>query len=233
MTAFNSKQLAAPPAANNNCNHPRLSLGLDSAYCPDCKSNFGPRTQEYQNAFQPPPPVTSAAEYKVGDCVSLLREPPQMLYQIVKLADDGHATVESLVRGPGCDRRRVAIWKLRPSCALPDPDCSKGREHLLNSATHEHSCSCVPPKSPTHEHSWVQKYWVRRGNIKHQYFRFCYQLDPANIGSCVRVHIPGGNVRSQRAQENVASIETALASGQSPDQIIQLIKSWKNLKEKP
>lgn len=231
MTAFHSTQLGSSPAAHNNCNHPRLSIGLDSAYCPNCKANFGSRSQEYQNALRPPSPVIPATEYKVGDRVSILREPPQAIYQIVKLAA-GHATVESLVKGPGCSSRRIALWKLRPSCAIATHEQTVGADKP-STATHEQDCSCVTPKPPTHEHCWAQTYWVRRGNTKHQYFRFCYQPDPTNIGSCVRVHIPGGNVRSCRAQENMALVEEAIAKGKFPSEIIQLIKSWKSLKEKP
>lgn len=242
MTASHSKQLEPLPVANNNCNHPRLRLGLDSAYCPDCKSNFGSRSQEYQNALRPPSPVIPASEYKVGDRVSILREPPQAIYQIVKLADDGHATVESLIKGPGCDRRRIALWKLRPSCALAhlpaDAPDTCGESHLdtpqVSGAVPlpaDAPDTCGESHLDTGEVSgasgWCETY--QPNGRRTQYFRYLWR----EKGRLKHAHLPGGNVRSPRAQENLALVETAIASGKSPSEIIELIKSWKAPKEKP
>lgn len=35
----------------SNCSHQRISLGLDAAYCPDCKCEFRPWTAEYKQAL--------------------------------------------------------------------------------------------------------------------------------------------------------------------------------------
>lgn len=90
--------------------------------------------------------------------------------------------------------------------------------------------SCVPQKSathePTHEHiQWVQEYYVTRRGKKHKYFRFCYLEEPGNIGSCVRRHLPGGNIQSQRALALKEKVENAIANGMSVRAIFQIITS--------
>ncbi|MBW4665369.1 MAG: hypothetical protein KME01_14405 [Chroococcus sp. CMT-3BRIN-NPC107] len=94
--------------------------------------------------------------------------------------------------------------------------------------------SCVPEIKPTHEPthepkytSWIQTYWVSRRGTKHQYYRFCYLKTPGEIGSCVRVHLPGGNTKSDRALAMKALVEEAIALGTSPTQIIALIAERK------
>ena len=94
--------------------------------------------------------------------------------------------------------------------------------------------SCVPEKEPTHEPThepkstqWVQTYWVSRRGTKHEYFRFCYLQNPGDIGSCVRVHLPGGNTKSDRANLLKEKVESAIALGNSPTVIITLIQSEK------
>ncbi|AFZ32225.1 hypothetical protein Glo7428_3765 [Gloeocapsa sp. PCC 7428] len=39
------------------CQHERLIIGLDCAYCPDCKREFLPWTPEYQNLLSTPEPT--------------------------------------------------------------------------------------------------------------------------------------------------------------------------------
>ena len=101
-------------------------------------------------------------------------------------------------------------------------------------ATKPKKGSCVPEIKPTHEPThepksaqWVQTYWVSRRGIKHEYFRFCYLLTPGLIGSCVRVHIPGGNTKSNRALLLKEKVESVIAFGSSPTEIITLIQSEK------
>ncbi len=94
--------------------------------------------------------------------------------------------------------------------------------------------SCVPKKEPTHEPmhepthepkytQWVQTYWVSRRGVKHEYYRFCYLEIRGDIGSCVRVHLPGGNTKSDRAIATKTLVENAIAQGNSPTQIISAI----------
>jgi hypothetical protein len=39
---------AAAPVTPEECSHPRLLPGLDAAYCPDCRTSFGPNSKEYK-----------------------------------------------------------------------------------------------------------------------------------------------------------------------------------------
>lgn len=98
--------------------------------------------------------------------------------------------------------------------------------------------SCVPQKEATHEPTherahepkftqWVQTYWVQRRSVKHEYYRFCYLKTDGDIGSCVRVHIPGGNTRSDRAKSLKELVEDAISLGKSPQEIIALIAGRK------
>jgi hypothetical protein len=47
---------AASPVTPEECSHPRLLPGLDAAYCPDCRSAFGPRSKEYKLLQKTPNP---------------------------------------------------------------------------------------------------------------------------------------------------------------------------------
>ena len=103
-------------------------------------------------------------------------------------------------------------------------------------ATKPKKGSCVPEIKPTHEPThepkytqWVQSYWVSRRGLKHQYYRFCYLQNRCDIGSCVRVHLPGGNTKSDRANLLKEKVESAIAQANSPTQIITLIQSEKLL----
>ncbi len=98
--------------------------------------------------------------------------------------------------------------------------------------------SCVPKKEVTHEPThepmheptstqWIQIYWVQRRGVKHEYYRFCYLKIRGDIGSCVRVHLPGGNTKSGKAIATKALVENAIALGNSPQEIIALIESSK------
>lgn len=92
--------------------------------------------------------------------------------------------------------------------------------------------SCVPPRSVTHEPTheqkvtaWVQIYPVTSHGKKHKYYRFCYLEEPGSIGSCVRVHLPGGNIQNPKAIALKEKVESAIRDGMSVSQIVQIIKS--------
>lgn len=73
--SLHSEQLAHAPAALPQCHHSRLHIGLDAAYCPDCKHSFGPRTEEYKACLEPRPTIvptlsaqsTQSEEFRVQD----------------------------------------------------------------------------------------------------------------------------------------------------------------------
>lgn len=89
--------------------------------------------------------------------------------------------------------------------------------HEPNESTHEHTLDSSPLM-------WVQVYSVKRRGTKHKYYRFCYLTDPKKIGTAVRVHLPGGNIESERAIFMKERVEEAIEKGMSPTEIEQLIR---------
>lgn len=165
---------------------------------------MNPQRQQLEIPWTIPAPDTDAAapEWCEGDRITLSNA-PGTVWEIVGL--DG-LSADLISVSPKVGTRRTApVWQLR-------------------------DCSCVSPETITHEQThehWVQVYKVTRGQIRHEYFRYCYLQSPGDIRSCVRVHIPGGNSKSAIALARKAQIEDAIASLQTPDQIQSLIKSWR------
>ena len=80
------------------------------------------------------------------------------------------------------------------------------------------SNDCAVRKSaPEHIH-WLEQYWVKRGNKKHHYYRYCW-MTGRKIN---RIHI--GSVSSAIAQNRKSEIELAINDGQTPLEIGQLIR---------
>ncbi|MEH1795863.1 MULTISPECIES: hypothetical protein [unclassified Nostoc] len=77
--------------------------------------------------------------------------------------------------------------------------------------------------APEHTH-WIEKYWVRRGNSKHNYYRYCW-MSGRKIHHC---HISGGSTASPLAIQRREVVETAIANGKLPIEIEKLIKGWKH-----
>lgn len=102
------------------------------------------------------------------------------------------------------------------------------------STTPEKNVSCVTPNTATPETThetthettqWVQEYHVTAKGEKYKYYRYCYLESPGDIGSCVRVHLPGGNIHSTKAIALKEKVDTAIAQGLSPSAIVLIIKS--------
>jgi hypothetical protein len=74
--------------------------------------------------------------------------------------------------------------------------------------------------APEHIH-WIENYWVKRGNKKHHYYRYCW-MTGRKIN---RIHI--GSVTSAIALQKKAAVEIAISDGFSPAQIQELIRSWR------
>ena len=89
-----------------------------------------------------------------------------------------------------------------------------------NITTHEPN-----PKSMHEPAQWVQEYAVTSHGKKHKYYRYCYLEEPGNIGSCVRVHLSGGNIHSAKAIALKEKVELAIAQKLSPAAIVEIIKS--------
>ncbi|MDZ8096709.1 MAG: hypothetical protein RMZ42_32945 [Nostoc sp. DedQUE05] len=98
------------------------------------------------------------------------------------------------------------------------------REHDTQQAAPEHSI-LSEPCSPAPEHThWVEKYWVKRGNSKHNYYRYCW-MSGRKIHHC---HILGGSTASPLAIQRRGVVESAIADGKLPFEIKDLIRGWKN-----
>lgn len=165
MTAFHSTQMVPPSA--QQCFHPRLSLGLDHAYCPDCRSSFSPRTSEYKQCLR----NSSSAQ-----------------------------TSQKVCSGPGSNPCTESVFATEQF---------SGPEQIYPGPEHRHWTETYSPANRK-SHTYYRYMWREGRRIKH-------------------IHIPGGSaLKASRAQLNWLAVERAIASGQSPSEIIQLIKSWRS-----
>lgn len=71
---------------------------------------------------------------------------------------------------------------------------------------------------------WVEKYKVIRYHKEHYYYRYVWMSGR----KLHHVHIGGGNVRSQAANENREAVEIAISDGLEPKEIEKLIRSWRD-----
>ena len=80
--------------------------------------------------------------------------------------------------------------------------------------------TCITSQLHTH---WVEKYWVKSHGDKHDYYRYCWMEGRKKY----RIHISGrfGSVGAIARKE---AVEDAIAQGESPQEIKQLIRQFKN-----
>lgn len=134
-----------------------------------------------------------------------------------------------------CAHARLSVGLDRACC----PDC---RAEFLP-RTPEYRNAIAPPSGPKQFGSrvggtrepktdipshWVETYPTKKG--LHHYYRYHWLDDPGDIRSGGRRHVTGGNIHSALALARKAEIESAIASGQTPRQILHLIKSWNQKK---
>lgn len=75
------------------------------------------------------------------------------------------------------------------------------------------------PKHFAVEHShWTDEYWVKRGNKKHYYYRYCWMVGRKKKS----IHL--GSVTNPVARAKREEVEIAIADGESPEYIRQLLK---------
>lgn len=72
---------------------------------------------------------------------------------------------------------------------------------------------------PTH---WVEKYWVQREGNRYWYYRYCWMTGRKKSRRYI------GSVESARAQNRKLEIESAIADGDIPSEIQNLMRSWKS-----
>lgn len=130
---------------------------------------------------------------------------------------------------PDCRREFRPTTPEYKSAMLPLAACPLG---LAPSQIATKNGSGVPSPSSTPERNpvvpvtqWVESYPTKRG--AHHYYRFRWLDEPGDIRSGGHRHICGGNIHSALALARKAEIESAIALGQSPREILHLIKSWK------
>ncbi|MDZ7970311.1 MAG: DUF4102 domain-containing protein [Nostoc sp. DedSLP03] len=78
--------------------------------------------------------------------------------------------------------------------------------------------------APQHDTHWVEKYWVERSGNKYWYFRYCWMQGRKKNRRYL------GSVDSARARSKKADVEIAISDGQSPQEIEELIRSWRGLR---
>lgn len=89
---------------------------------------------------------------------------------------------------------------------LPSP------QNLVNSHTSNNNPS---QKKQSH---WIEPYWVKRGNKKHKYYRYCW-MEGRKIK---RVHI--GSTGSTIAQTKKQEVLQLISNGKQPQEIINYLK---------
>ncbi|BAY74169.1 C-5 cytosine-specific DNA methylase [Nostoc linckia NIES-25] len=75
--------------------------------------------------------------------------------------------------------------------------------------------------APQHDTHWVEKYWVERGTNKYWYYRYCWMFGRKKHRRYL------GSVDSPKAKFRKSEIENAIADGQCPAEIQELIRSWR------
>ena len=129
-----------------------------------------------------------------------------------------------------CDDGQLTIfWK--DSHEPPDPDdyqtiaqYEKAWQDWCNSVGEQVK---LDTKKVAHQHDkpithWVERYWVERGSSKLWYYRYTWMS-----GRKLNRHYIG-SVRSPRAKLKKQAVENAIADGESPQEIKQLIRQFTN-----
>ncbi|MDZ8108979.1 MAG: DUF4102 domain-containing protein [Nostoc sp. DedQUE12a] len=80
--------------------------------------------------------------------------------------------------------------------------------------------------APQHDTHWVEKYWVKRSGNKYWYYRYCWMQGRKKLRRYL------GSVDSPKARFKKEDVESAIADGQSPPEIEELIRSWRGRGER-
>ncbi|MGV0102516.1 AP2/ERF domain-containing protein [Nostoc sp. DSM 114160] len=78
--------------------------------------------------------------------------------------------------------------------------------------------------APQHDTHWVEKYWVERSGNKYWYYRYCWMQGRKKNRRYL------GSVDSPKAKQKKTDVEIAISDGQSPQEIEELIRSWRSQK---
>jgi hypothetical protein len=140
---------------------------------------------------------------------------------------DKDDTVDCQIGSNGFDISSVA-----PECPSFQECFSTTVLEQVTSDTEERSnldyCVLEQAKSDTKQSApeqchWVEKYTVTRHSKEHYYYRYLWMAGR----KIHHIHIPGGNSQSAIAKNRKSEIEIAIADGDTPAEIQNLIHSWK------
>lgn len=72
--------------------------------------------------------------------------------------------------------------------------------------------------APQHDTHWIERYWVERAENKYWYYRYCW-MDGRKKN---RIYL--GSVHSPKAKAKKSAVENAIADGQTPQEIKQMLR---------
>ncbi|MBD2354756.1 DUF4102 domain-containing protein [Tolypothrix sp. FACHB-123] len=76
----------------------------------------------------------------------------------------------------------------------------------------------TPKQFADEQTHWVQEYWVKRNGEKYYYYRYCWMVGRKK--NCIHI----GSVTNPIAKAKKEDVEIAIADGESPEYIRQLLK---------
>lgn len=198
MTAYLPKeQMDCVSPSAPQCHHPLLTVGLDRAYCPDCKREFKPWSNEYKFALKQDCPDRAAtiAPLQLED------------KNCSKAPDDSVAPDKAepayLSGADFIDSQKSAPDKAEPAClsgATPEPIPGADR--------------VAPDKH------WVETYSPAKRDDT--YYRYVWMSGR----KLHHIHIKGGNTKKALATARKEQVEGAIQAGTSPLEIEATIRSW-------
>ncbi|XHR80595.1 MAG: hypothetical protein ACFKPT_20335 [Gloeotrichia echinulata GP01] len=159
---------------------------------------------------------------------------------VEKLVNNHHAIATDDLTNSGhfteCVRPQQITEEFADEHFEPENSESVRPQQITEEFADEHyepdNSQSVRPQKVTEEFAdehthWVQDYWVKRGNKKHHYYRYCWMVGRKK--HCIHI----GNTSLASAKEKKREVECAMAKpaagiadGQSPDEIKKIIKSY-------
>ncbi|MDZ8052967.1 MAG: hypothetical protein RMX68_005835 [Aulosira sp. ZfuVER01] len=110
-------------------------------------------------------------------------------------------------------------WRLRVGAQV-ESDTQLDTVELLVGAQVNRDTKKVAPQHDKQTH-WVEKYWVQREGNKYWYYRYCWMTGRKKHRRYI------GSVESAIAKNRKLEVESAIADGESPAEIENLIRSWR------
>ena len=135
------------------------------------------------------------------------------------------AKVESKIFDFGVDKQvahqQIATVGEQPSCQ--DSQYKSVGEQVVSDTlkvAHQHDGRLYSQHTEAEPTHWVEKYWVERGTNKYWYYRYTWM----EFRKLHRVYI--GSITSNKANLKKQAVEDAIADGELPQDIKQLIRGF-------